>query len=312
MMAPTRLPFIPAPFLDETFGSWFGRCADAYRTGKTDLLESILKRMGDEPAQFPIDWDTSPPRTLLKALSALTYLRESELEYLVVRPGPATLPRAYRDGYCPTCFKIDTVQEAVRLRREWLDSWTISCGLHRCLLGRFIPKDICLVDTRWQKAQATSSVQSIEARTVKLSPTDSINSYCTLVSNWFDPDMLKEIVGRDLFLVAGSEHATCLHEKVFGHFRRRRQVWHDDAGITLSCPELVHPIANIDVRVAAAHLAGLVWHCFRGTAVCQPYRTLIVEAMQNSYWTTPDDPWMIQITDRWPRDDRERWRKVFL
>ena len=312
MMAPTRLPFIPTPFLDETFGSWFGRCADAYRTGKTDLLESILKRMGDEPAQFPIDWDTSPPRTLLKALSALTYLRESELEYLVVRPGPATLPRACRDGYCPTCFKIDTVQESVRLRREWLDSWTISCGLHRCLLGRFIPKDICLVDTRWQKAQVTASVQSIKARTVKLSPEDSINSYCTLESNWFDPDMLKDIVGRDLFLVAGSEHATCLHEKVFGHFRRRRQVWHDDAGIILSCPEVVHPIANIDVRVAAAHLAGLVWHCFRGTAVCQPYRTLIVEAMQNSYWTTPDDPWMIQITDRWPRDDRERWRTVFL
>lgn len=105
MMAPTRLPFIPAPFLDETFGSWFGRCADAYHTGKTDLLESILKRMGCEPAQFPIDWDTSPPRTLLKALSALTYLRESELEYLVVRPGPATLPPSVSGWLLPYMFQ---------------------------------------------------------------------------------------------------------------------------------------------------------------------------------------------------------------
>jgi hypothetical protein len=275
-------------------------------------MESVLKRVGEKPAQFPVDWDTSPPRTLLKALSTLTYLRESELEYLVVHPGPATLPQAYRDGYCPMCFKIDTVQGAVRLRREWLDSWTISCAIHRCLLGRFIPKDTCLVDTRWQKAQAMSRVHPIEARAVRLSKTARINSYSALVSNWFDPEMLNDIVGRDLFLIAGSEHAFGLHEKVFGYPRRRRHVWHDEAGIPLSCPELVHPIANIDVRVAAVHLAGLVWHCFRGTAVCRPYRNLIIKAMQNSFWTTPDDPWMLQITDRWPRDDRELWRKVFL
>ena len=45
-LGPNRrwLPMLPSPFLDETFGSWWHRAANAYQTTEWDLADAILGR----------------------------------------------------------------------------------------------------------------------------------------------------------------------------------------------------------------------------------------------------------------------------
>jgi hypothetical protein len=315
MNVAARLPYMPAPFLDEVFGSWFQRCANAYHTSSTELMKSILAAAGESTVLDFVDLDTEPPPVLLKALASLTPFRESELEYLVVRGGPATLPRRSRDSYCPQCLKSDIAAHGIYVRRSWLDAWTISCSVHDCLLGRMGDHD----STESISAQVTSAlglrkrltVRPMALAQVKLTENPRLNAYCSSEAHWFDPQMLKSIVGRDLLLLAGSEQADGLYNRVFGHYRGRRQVWRDGEGNALWWSDVAHPLGTIDVRVSAAHLAGLLWKCFQGTAASRRYRAYMSKALYEGCWTNPREAVMATLVERWPREDRERWRSAF-
>jgi len=131
------IPYIPMPYRQETFGSWIWRCSRAYCTSRSAFMRFILATAGAELIDAPTDWDTDPPLAFLTALTSVAPLQLSELTNLVVLKGPATLAPAYRDAYCPQCFREDEVRGTIHMRRAWLDAWTIECPRHECILGRF-------------------------------------------------------------------------------------------------------------------------------------------------------------------------------
>jgi hypothetical protein len=130
-----RFPLLPAPFLDETFGSWFERSAQSYRMEVRDFASAILRADGQKLPRF-FDLDCKPPEGLLSALAKFSTLRRSELERLIVQPTADILPVMYRDTYCPQCFCEDRKYGVYYRRKAWLDSWTIICERHSCALGR--------------------------------------------------------------------------------------------------------------------------------------------------------------------------------
>src|ERR1700761_7085978 len=52
------LPLIPAPYWDESFGSWWHRAAQTYWTSEEDLARGVLALDGERLPQDVIDWDT--------------------------------------------------------------------------------------------------------------------------------------------------------------------------------------------------------------------------------------------------------------
>ena len=248
MNAVPQLPFLPPPCLDESFGSWFRRCARAYHTSRGDLMDGLLTTLGEQLATDLIDWDTEPPAQLLEALARRTALAQSELEHLLVRRGPTTLPRAYRDAYCPACFKADCSNGVIYTRRAWLDAWTLSCPIHKCLLGRFSGYEYASF-----AQQVTSFPLGLEAddsgeralrekplvRPVPLSPVKERGAmpegYCSVVKHWHDPAMLQSIVGRDLLILAGSEWTDGVWYELFGYLRTWHELWHHEGSPHFQC-----------------------------------------------------------------------------
>jgi hypothetical protein len=78
------------------------------------------------------------------------------------------------------------------------------------------------------------------------------------LESWFDPEMLRSIVGRDLLMIAGSEQARYVFLELIGRDRSWQNVWHDSANPSLWWPDIQHPIGSIDARIPAAQLAGLI------------------------------------------------------
>jgi hypothetical protein len=55
------------------------------------------------------------------------------------------------------------------------------------------------------------------------------------VQPWFDPKMLKSMVGRDLRMVAGSEDAQCLHHALFAFYRPPQYLWQGKDNKPVDC-----------------------------------------------------------------------------
>jgi hypothetical protein len=320
------LSLIPMPFGDETFGSWFGRCADSYRTTRTELMMAILKLNEGPRVPADFDWDTDPPAHLLKTIAKLTPVSVSEMEYLIVHKGPATLPPKYRDTYCPECFKQDRSIDAIYYRRAWLDAWTIHCPVHQCLLGRFsaylytdylgretgFPAGVYAAHPLDIPTREQPTVRDIGLR--KLVPRGSSRRRfdCSSPDYWFDPDMLRSVVGRDLLIIAGSEQAMYLTFELFGEFRSTRFVWHDSNNEPLWWPDIRHPIGSIDTRVPAAQLAGMMWNCFRESKASARYFRRVVTAVKGSLSLRQGKRHPYDVTKRWSRVERDRWTAVFM
>jgi len=323
MNAVPQLPFLPAPFLEESFGSWFRRCARSYHTSRYNLMVAVLATVGEVPPEGSIDWDIDPPASLLEALAAQSPLLQSELEHLLIRRGPATLPPAYRDAYCPKCFMEDVAHGVLYTRRHWIDAWTLSCASHGCLLGRFSGYEYAL-----SPREVTSFPYGMAAedhgeralrekplvRAVQLPPLIEGGETCpkgygSAARQWFDPAMLQSIVGRDLLMIAGCDWGEGVWFELFGYLRRWQAQWHNWDRKPLCWPQIQHPIASIDVRIPAAHLAGLIWNCLHESKVSRPYAERVVDAVSRRL----NLKWVRQPTlmDRWPRDERERWHTVF-
>ena len=63
------------------------------------------------PVRYVRLLEVKSPETeaLLRALEKVSNFRMIELEYLIVPCISTTLPRAFRDAYCPKCFGDDSL-----------------------------------------------------------------------------------------------------------------------------------------------------------------------------------------------------------
>ncbi|HEV2702905.1 MAG TPA: TniQ family protein [Steroidobacteraceae bacterium] len=318
-----RLALIPSPFGDETFGSWLHRCAEAHHTTVRGFANAVLALNSQPHIATRVDWDTAPPPQLLDALAGHSALSLSELECLLVHPGPATLPPVFRDSYCPKCLQEDLVRCALHFRRSWLDAWALTCPIHGCLLGRF---------SRFEYGRR-GELTHFPGGTWPASKTDRPTADNPIVrpvalfhlrgdsgagvelpyvlQPWLDPTMLHSLVGRDLIMIAGSEQAQCLHRELFGFCRPLPFVWRDGVGKTVWWPQVRHPLAGIEVRVMAAYVASALWHCFLGSKWIGSYAPHIVSGTRRAGWPAGTGENMTGITQRWNRAERVRWAELF-
>jgi hypothetical protein len=283
-----------------------------------------METVGGTPLGWDVDWDVAPPRKLLAAIAKLSNFKVSELQCLIVSRISTTLPRAFRDGYCPQCFEDDLIRGVIYFRRSWLDAWTIICPAHGCLLGLFSGRDYRPSHTSTTRCpvrlslntyndQLTSeepAVSKVFVHSIKPSTPDAGDGVLPSEDSWLDRDMLKTIVGRDLLMIAGSEKAFFLFQELFGYARTRSFGSTDDLGNTSCWPKLRHPKASIDVRVQAFFLANLLWNCLRSTENRPRYYDRIGSTVRNSLLGTDDSNKVSPVVDRWPADLRDRWTQL--
>jgi hypothetical protein len=257
-----RLPLLPAPFLDETFGSWFERSAESYRMEVRDFASAILRVDRHKLPRY-FDLDCEPPEALLSALAKYSSLRRSELERLIVQPTAAILSVMNRDAYCPQFFSEDREYGAHYRRKALLDSWTIIYERHSCALGRF-------ESVQYSATNAIGELSTfIAPRELPLhSPSViSVKLPHLLYDDGAHADrfigllriMLKKTSGRDLLLHIGSASADVLYYELTGIARLWNRVWHDAERTPLWPPAIEHPLGSIETRVNAAYVATYLW-----------------------------------------------------
>lgn len=321
------LPLVPTPFLDESFGSWLRRCAEAYVMTEEQFEGSVIALDETERPCGDCDWDTEPHAALLESLTRHTPYRLAELQSLVCARGPSTLPPAMRDGYCPECFAEDRRRGAYYMRRAWLDAWSFWCPVHRCVLGVFQREE-------YEKAPPLTSnpIESIFGRFAGEKMALRVNPSVSPVAlpadshvkrgdglpdgragtRWLEPAIFQSLVGRDLLLFMGSAAADPVYFHLFGRSRFWNQVWHDAGRRPRNWPQISHPLGDIRIRVEAAFLATLIWRCMKsmddegGSAYGAVRR-----ALRSRF--TPDFQSLsvLPMVRRWPRADREQWNRTF-
>ena len=318
------LPMIPAPYLDESFGSWWHRAALTYRTREEDLAESVLALDHERLPRSAVDWDTGPPEPLLTSLAGHTRLRLGELQHLVVPRGPATLRPAQRDAYCPRCFAEDNRRDGILyIRRSWLDAWQISCERHGCLLGTLclyeyepeapIFSPVCVKSSALPRmatpVRLNPSVKSFAPLSLKCSET--ISSQDALSDSWWDSAMMQSMVGRDLMLFMGSSAADLLFHRLFGIARPWNAVWHDQGRRPLRLPQIEHPMAPVAVRLEAAYLASLVWRYLQSPRAAPSENWAALLALLREELQGWHSEQFTAMRCRWTREDRLRWTEAF-
>ena len=277
-----RPPLQPAPFLDETLGSWVRRCADAYRTTAYGYIHAIVHPATTLHQDELPDLDTSPPKALMRALCTTSGLAQDELAHLVVQPGPWTLRPSDRDAYCPICMTEDLREGRWYIRRAWLDAWTLVCPRHGCLMAEFKQAGDAPTDVR-AAAKPINTVRLFAVpelrKTVAPAPAANVVHLPKMrvahvamqfvwnsgISHWLDPLMLSTLVGRDLVMLLGSSSGDYLYKCLYGYSRTWDQTWHDAHGKAFDWGLIHHPIAAIRTRLQAAYMAGVIWQALGGT-----------------------------------------------
>jgi hypothetical protein len=325
-LGPNRrwLPMLPSPFLDETFGSWWHRAANAYQTTEWDLADAILGLDKHRLPRGEIDWDTAPPPALLQALVAHSPFREDELRHLIVPAGPATLAPWQRDAYCPACLEQDRQEGALYVRRSWLDSWTIRCDSHACLLGTFSlyeyvqhkparpsGQDVfCDLLALREPLRVNPSVTPFVVPAVRIANRCRALDGDGSAQSWLPQAMLHSIVGRDLVLLMGSSATDVLYCHLVGHPRPSNAVWHDQERRASALSAVMHPLGPIATRLEASYLAGLLWRClFPGDAQLSSDRTAVASMLRQGMRSSARS--VEGLTYRWPRHARRRWTELF-
>lgn len=120
-------PVAPRPFLDEAFGSWFGRLAARYRMTVDELAEIAgvnLSGIGT--------WLSMPPPSG-DDLQRLARLCRVEPTVLVALPSESDSEiRRACFGYCHTCLFLNPVDvTAPYWKAGWLQGQALPCTRHR-------------------------------------------------------------------------------------------------------------------------------------------------------------------------------------
>ena len=320
-----RLPLLPDPFLDETFGSWIRRCAEAYRASIHEFIHSLFPGSPEQTLR-DTDLDTAPPKVLVDALCARTPHIRTELTRLIVPGGSATLGPKFRDAYCAECLQQDLHRGAYYMRRTWLDAWVIVCPRHDCLMGKFSEFE-CEFD---RDPQATNArVNSVfrfqndgrgHVRRVNPSaiPVDlpilqvpyepPTFAWGGGVTHWLDPEMLHTVVGRDLLVFLGSRSGDDLHQRLCGFHRRWEENWHGADGKAFFWGQMCHPVGDIRTRVHAAFLASVVWTSLRAkTASIGTQAVALQRAIREGLLWGDGAMAAERMKSRWVRAYQDRW-----
>lgn len=261
-----RIPLLPTPYLEETFGSWFERAAERLRTEPRSLVNALLAEEGlKAPRAF--DLDTAPPAGLIESLVKRSALATSELQRLLVPAGGSTLPPHCRDAYCPECLRHDRQSGITYIRRSWLDAWTLSCERHGCALGEFEP-----IESRASETASASNPFPSSPEAYRHNPSVSpvklpaiVGEPGTHASRWMNllSQMLESAFGRDLWVYVGSTDADGLYYELTEFSRFWNGVWHDSTREPLRVPAIKHPFGPIKARISSAVVATYLWeHLF--------------------------------------------------
>jgi hypothetical protein len=319
-----RVPLQPTPFLDETFGSWLRRCASTYRMTVHDYVLAIIKAGTRINSRAMLDFDTSPPVELLRALAAASGLAPAELEYLVVPATPWALRPTERDACCSMCLCEDLGAGTAYVRRAWLDAWTLVCLKHGCPMAEYRvldeqaksrpPQSPAISLHRASSRPGSPSIIAIPIILPSvLEATDSgVVTGRLGVADWLDPNMLHSVAGRDLVMFCGSCSSDYLYKRLFGFSRRRDQVWHDSDGNVLELSDVHHPRGTVRLRIHAAYLASLIWLllCPRDNGA-PVNREKLVCAIREGLILGDGRRVISQHKVRWERQFRERWDLQF-
>lgn len=300
-----RLPLLPAPFLDETFGSWFQRSAASYHMEERDFASAILRMDGHKLPRY-FDLDCKPPEALVSALAKYSSIRRSELERLIVQPTAAILPVMSRDVYCPQCFSEDREYGVYYRRKAWLDSWTFICERHSCALGRFETVQYSDTDTIGAPTMSTAreflrrhpSVTSAQLPHLLCDDGSHADRFITLLRI-----MLKTMSGRDLLMHIGSVSADVLYYEITGVARLWNRVWHDVEREPLWPPAIEHPIGSIETRISAAYVATYLWdRLYKETSRSRgKVAQLFADELRRSEHV------ILPLQARWSRSDRDQF-----
>jgi hypothetical protein len=298
-----RIPLLPAPCLDETFGSWLFRAAASYRTTVREFAAAMVA-LDNQSIPYRCDFDTHPPEALMISLAKHSVFRRSELERLVVHATGSTLAPAYRDAYCPQCMREDREHGIIYFRRSWLDAWTLTCERHQCLLGRFEPFEYRPVEplsignlfpARPEAYRRNPSVVAVKMPRLRRAGAALPESWLPLLV-----EMVRHIAGRDLLLIMGSEAANSLVYDLTGSVRLWNAVWHTADHAPRSSREIEAPLGGIELRLRTAYLATIVWKSWAENQHEDPLRALPAAALELAPLTIP-------FLGRWSREDRDRF-----
>ncbi len=274
-VARPRIPLLPAPLPDETFGSWLQRCAVSHRQRRvSDFVASVLSLEDVSAAPEDTDWDCDPPQSLVHILSDRGRMPLGQLQELIVPRTSATLRPRERDAYCPECFQIDVAQRALYRRRDWLHSWTMTCAVHGSLLWSY--EQVAHAKAPTQQFRSLIASEQIRLGTVKLGYVTGFSPpYACWASSlgmsrrardlklslgrWLDPKLLTSDAGRSLVMLCGSRQADSIYYVLFGTPRSKEHCWLDDLGLGQSASSASSPRAPIRVRLTAAYTAAAIW-----------------------------------------------------
>lgn len=131
MREPERAwPFCPRPFVDETFGSWFGRVAARYRLDVDQLVVAadIELELGSNCQR----WLTMAPaqNDALTRISALARVTPSALSALAGNACPPSCDAGL--WFCCRCVFVNPVEiESPYWRFAWIFEGPGDCPIHR-------------------------------------------------------------------------------------------------------------------------------------------------------------------------------------
>jgi hypothetical protein len=129
---------VPRPFVDEAFGSWFGRVAARYRitVGELATAGGLHLDLGRDDR----DWLISQPpqQPALARLCHLCALPQGAIEAM-----RATTPAGPRLWYCFNCLFMNPVEvESPYWRTDWLKPDCVPCRRHPDHWEYILPSDV--------------------------------------------------------------------------------------------------------------------------------------------------------------------------
>ncbi len=274
-VATSRIPLLPKPLQDETFGSWLRRCAVSHRQRDVAaFVSSILSLEGLPPARSSTDWDCDPPQALMRILNERGRVPLEQMHELIVQQTDDTLAAADRDAYCPECFRADMAERAIHRRRQWLDAWSMTCPVHGCLLWSY--EHAAAARAPGQQWRTILHSEQIRLGMAKLgyvtgfSPPDACWAPSSRMprlerdarlstGRWLDRAMLTSGVGRSLVLLCGSIEGDSVYYVLFGRKRPKSYGWSGQGADPAFGHSVTSPSGRIRERLTAAYTAAAIW-----------------------------------------------------
>jgi len=232
----------------------------------------------------------------------------AQLQEAIVPRTQDTLRPRERDAYCPACFQSDLDQRAIHRRRDWLNSWTMRCTVHGCLLWSY--EHVAFAKAPREQSRTLVAPEQIRLGMEKLgyvtgfSPPYACWSPLRDISrqerdlklsegHWLDRTLLSTQAGKSLLLLCGLRSADSIYYILFGMPRPENLCWTDDICDNKSARPICSPRANIRARLTSAYTAAAIWRMLDGSRRQSEVAFTAIEQVLPLC-----NPW--SWSDRWP------------